>query len=399
MDEYFRALTQLNTHTQYAHALLPTGTHDERARQHFIKSLHQRISSLARGDAGRVYAKRVAPQFEKAHGRPPETRKEARVALEQDIFWQFVVGLRRTVQEQLWSCVQDTVERDVVALRERAQQADQGLGSLRLDPSLQIPEYITAIDIHAMPGNYHTEHCEGDLAQGALYDRGAFLYSYGFNGPRLENLGKGMAGYIKETWPQFRPRRILDMGAGIGNSTLPYCDAFPDAEIHAIDLGAPLLRYGYARANALGKAIHFSQQNAERTDFEDGYFDLVVSHIMLHETSRQAIPNIFAESRRLLCADGKMVHADLPDIAMIPDLFQQVTINQDHYDNNEPMWAGYHDMNMPEVMQQAGFDRHSIRMDIGPMILSVPPSAAEPDCDRTVAGRFGFGIMAAANTV
>ena len=63
-------------------------------------------------------------------------------------------------------------------------------------------------------------------------------------------------------------RRILDMGAAIGNSTLVYCDAFPDAEIHAIDIGAPLLRYGYARATALGRSVHFSQQNAERTDFE-----------------------------------------------------------------------------------------------------------------------------------
>ena len=397
MDEYFRALTQLNTHTQDAHPMLPRGSHDERARQHFIKSLHQRVSNLARGDAGRIYAGRVLPAFAAEHGRPPETRKEARQALEQDIFWNFVVGLRRTAQEQLWSCVLDTVERQVGDLRDNAARVDRGLGSLRLDASLEIPRYLTAIDIHAMPGNYHTEYGDGDLAQGALYDRGAFLYSYGFNGGALQNLGKGVVSYIRRTWPDFRPRRILDMGAGIGNSTLVYCDEFPDAEVHAIDVGAPLLRYGYARANGLGKAVHFSQQNAERTDFDDGDFDLVVSHIMLHETSRKAIPKILAESRRLLSPGGKMVHADLPNIAMIPDLFQQVTINQDHYDNNEPMWASYHDMNMVEVMQAAGFAADTIRMDLGPMILSVPPSVENPDRTRTAEGRFGFGIMAAEN--
>ena len=90
-----------------------------------------------------------------------------------------------------------------------------------------------------MPGNYHTEYREGDLTQGALYDRGTFLYAHGYYGPLVENLGIGVLKYIRETWPDFQPRRILDMGAGIGSSTLPFCAAFPDAEIYAIDIGAP----------------------------------------------------------------------------------------------------------------------------------------------------------------
>ncbi len=395
MDEYFRALMQLNINRQAEHPLLPIGTHDERARQSFVKSFHQRASNLSRSDAARIYAGRVVPRFAKEHGKPPATAKEARQALEQDIHWQFMVGLRRTAQEQLWACVIDTVEHDVETLKEKAEKLDQGLGSLRVDPDLEIPNYLTAVDIHAMPGNYHTEHCEGDLSQGALYDRGTFLYTHGYIGPDVDNLGKGVVAYIKEKFPDFRPRRILDMGAAIGNSTLPFCDAFPEAEIYAIDLGAPLVRYGYARANAMGKAIHFSQQNAEHTDFDDGYFDLVVSHIMFHETSRKAIPNIFAESLRLLSPGGKMIHADLPNVAMIPDLFQQVSVNQDHYDNNEPMWASYHDMNMPKVMVEAGFDQDKVKMDAGSMIISVPPSSDNPDPGRTVVGRFGYGIMAA----
>ncbi|MCL6753034.1 methyltransferase domain-containing protein [Nostoc sp. CCCryo 231-06] len=60
----------------------------------------------------------------------------------------------------------------------------------------------------------------------------------------------------------------------IGNSTLPYVDGFPDAEVHAIDVGAPMLRYAHARAESLGKRVHFSQQNAEQTNFPDESFDL-----------------------------------------------------------------------------------------------------------------------------
>ena len=106
--------------------------------------------------------------------------------------------------------------------------------------------------------------------------------------------------------------RILDMGCAIGNSTLPWSKAFPEAEIHGIDVGAPVLRYAHARAEAKDAGIHFSQQNAERTDFPDESFDLIVSHIMLHETSHSAMPRIFAECKRLLKPGGVMLHLEIP---------------------------------------------------------------------------------------
>lgn len=395
MSEYFAALSKLNINEQAAHELLPQGTHDERARQNFLKSLHQRSSDWSRAEAGRIWNGRVLPAFRKEHGRDPESRKEVRLALEQDPFWQCVVGLRRISQEMLWvSCI-DSVERELDTLLEKAAAVDQGLGSLTVDPDLEIPDYITAVDIHVMPGNYHTEYVENDVSQGALYERGSYLYTHGYNGPRFDNLGKGVIDYVKATFPDFKPKRILDMGAATGSSTLPYCDAFPEAEIYAIDIGAPLVRYGYARANALGKAVHFSQQNAEQTNFPDGHFDLIVSHIMFHETSREAIPRIFAESRRLLAPGGKMVHADLPNINMIPDLFQQVSVNQDHYDNNEPMWANYHTLDLKDCMLKAGFAADTVRLDSAPMIISVPPDRNDPSTDKTVSGMFGYGVFAA----
>jgi ubiquinone/menaquinone biosynthesis C-methylase UbiE len=395
MSEYFMALTKLNINEQAPHALLPKGTHDERARQNFMKSLHHRSSSWSRAEAGRIWTGRVLPAFQKQHGRKPETRKEVRLAMEQDPFWQTVVGMRRISQEMLWNACIDSVENELDTLMAHAKEVDRGLGSLTVDPDLEIPKYISAVDIHVMPGNYHTEYTANDISQGAVYERGSYLYTHGYNGPRFDNLGQGVLEYIQKTFPDFKPKRILDMGAAIGNSTLPYCDAFPDAEVYAIDIGAPLVRYGYARANALGKAVHFSQQNAESTSFPDGYFDLVVSHIMFHETSREAIPKIFAESKRLLAPGGKMVHADLPDISRIPDLFQQVSVNQDHYDNNEPMWGSYHSLDLKKCMQEAGFASDTIRLEMSPMVVSVPPDHNNPDTSKTVRGQFGYGVFAA----
>ena len=395
MSDSFSALAKLNINEQERHPMLPRGSHDERARQAFIKSMHQRASDWSRAEAGRIWQGRVLPKFKQQHGRDPETRKEVRLAMAEDPFWQTIVGLRRISQETLWNSCIDSVERESATLQANAKEADQGLGSVTVDPDMEIPKYISAVDIHVMPGNYQAEYGEDDISQGAVYERGSYLYTHGYNGPRFDNLGKGVVAYIKQTYPDLQPKRILDMGAAIGNSTLPYCDAFPDAEIYAIDIGASLVRYGYARANALGKAIHFSQQNAEHTNFEDGFFDLVVSHIMFHETSREAIPKIFAESHRLLAPGGVMVHADLPNINMIPDLFQQMTVNQDHYDNNEPMWASYHSLDLKALMQDAGFAEDSIRMDMAPMVISVPPDSSDPDTSKTVNGMFGYGVFAA----
>lgn len=101
------------------------------------------------------------------------------------------------------------------------------------------------------------------------------------------------------------------MGCTVGHSTLPYKEYYPDAEVWGIDAGAPVIRYAHARAQAFGLDVNFAQMNAEKTNFVDGHFDLVVSHILLHETSGKAMPNIFNECNRVLAPGGIMIHAAL----------------------------------------------------------------------------------------
>ena len=149
------------------------------------------------------------------------------------------------------------------------------------------------------------------------------------------------------------------MGCTVGHCTLPYVDAFPDAEVFGIDLGAPVLRYAHARAEGLGRAVHFSQQNAERTDFEDGYFDLIVSHIVIHEMSPAALRNMLAECHRLLAPGGMMVHADFPGYAGVDPLTQSM-IDWDTYNNHEPFWGPMRDMDLTADAVAAGFGRDQV---------------------------------------
>jgi SAM-dependent methyltransferase len=145
------------------------------------------------------------------------------------------------------------------------------------------------------------------------------------------------------------------MGCTVGHSTLAYNDAFPDAEIYGIDVGAPVLRYAHARAESLGKPVHFSQQNAEKTDFEDGFFDLIVSHILVHETSHVAVRNIMKECNRLLAPGGLVVHAETPPYRDLP-AYDAFMLDWDTRNNNEPYWGASHEIVAKDIAAETGFD-------------------------------------------
>ena len=352
--------------SQQRHALLPNETHDEVARESFVQALKSHIATRVSPGVREIYDCRVRDRWVSEHGAEPADRHEVREALSSDTYYRLWSSVRRSSQHLLWSSVGDAVARQADDLAERARAADAGLGSLRLDPDLEIPWYNAEVDIHAMPGGYRGEYTDDDVSAGAVFDRGVYVYAMGQLGALNDDYGQSICqNYLAVSYPVFSPRRILDMGCTSGNSTLPYVDAFPVAEVHAIDLGAPVLRYAHARAELLGRAVHFSQQNAECTDFGDASFDLIVSHIVLHEISPAALRRTFAECRRLLAPGGLMVHADFAGYAGV-DPVTQAMIDWDTYNNHEPFWGPMRDMDLVAECVSAGFDDGAVK------ITSVP---------------------------
>jgi len=185
----------------------------------------------------------------------------------------------------------------------------------------------------------------------------------------------------------------------VGHSTLPYKEYFPDAEIWGIDVGAPVVRYAHARAQAMGFDVNFAQMNAEETRFADGEFDLVVSHILLHETSGKAMPRIFNECHRLLAPGGLMIHADLPPFDLM-DPFTQFILDNETWYNNEPFWGAMRDMDQYKLAENAGFSRDDVKFDTAPMAImefaaqqaGYDQQSAEDVADRDfTAGEFAPG--------
>jgi SAM-dependent methyltransferase len=352
-------------HEQYRHTMLPQMTIDEAARQDFVKSFKLHLAARISPGNAVAYERRAKPAFEAREKRAPQTHHDVRQAMKNDPYYSLWGSLQRTSQEMMWSSCIGPVERQLPSLIARARVPGNAGGTLTLDASLAVPRYLSAVDIHCMPGSYHSEYTEDDVAQGAIYDRAVYLYVMGRMSPLNNDIGASQAAWISKTHPDFKPRRILDMGCTVGHATLPYAEIFPDAEIYGIDIGAPVLRYAHARAESLGKKVHFSQQNAEKTNFPDGYFDLIVGHILVHETSNTALRNIMAESYRLLSDGGMMVHSETPPYSDL-SAFDAFMLDWDTRNNNEPFWGASHELDLSRLVGDAGFDPASLFKAMAP---------------------------------
>ena len=373
---------------QGKHAMLPDNTHDDSARQTFVSGLKLHLANAVSPNLRKVYDARVRPAIRRDLGHEPVNRHEVRRAMTHDTVYQAWSSLQRTSQEMKQDTQSEIAVRQIDTLAARAKRVHAAArkGTLRTNPDIKIPRYMSALNIHCIPGGYHNELIEDDVLPGAVYDPGVFLYSMGRMGAFNEDMGATVLSYLRQNHPGLSPKRILDMGCSVGHSTIPYVEAFPKAEVHALDLSGPFVRYGHARAESMGKVVHFSQQNAEATDYPDGHFDLVVSHILMHETSHKALANIFRECQRVLRPGGLMVHVETPIFAGM-DPYDQFILDWDTYNNNEPFWGPLKDLDLAQLAAKCGFDQKKFFAKVQPS--AVGEAYAKGRTSLFQAGDFG----------
>ncbi|MGB8698199.1 MAG: class I SAM-dependent methyltransferase [Thermosynechococcaceae cyanobacterium] len=263
---------------------------------------------------------------------------------------------RGVLQDRLWANVQAAIAKDRQRLEETYQCHLDGKGGLELNPNLDIPTHQLKTNIHRMPGGYLRDLEADSFGTGVLYDHGVFLYGRGWFGPLNDELGQTVIHHIlAQHYSDFQPHRILDLGCSVGHSTLPYASTYPHAQVWGVDLGASMLRYAIARARVLDQAVYFSQQNAENTEFADQSFDLVVSHILLHEMPGVSRKRVFAESYRLLKPGGIMVHLESKLFLQPPTLVARYFRDTEVWANSEPYLASSKFDDFPVYALEAGF--------------------------------------------
>lgn len=379
------------------HGVFPHGSHDEAARFNFLANLNKHLAGTLGPGNRLAYDRRVEPTFRAEHGRPPADRFEVRRAMNRDPYHRFWSALKRNSMEMRQQNGRSMVLRQIDELNASARQYNEGKDTLELDPCVKTPRYQAAVDIHCMPGSYHGELMPGDVSAGANYDCGIFVTTGGAMGALSDGGGQALVDWIRKERPGWTPKRILDIGCTVGHSIVPLAQAFPDAEVIAIDTAAPVLRYAHARAQSLGvRNIRFVQMNGEDLSrFPDGHFDWVQTTMFLHETSGTALPRIIRESFRVLGPGGLMFHLEQPQYTPDMPLFEQFMRDWDAFNNNEPFWSAMHAIDLHQVLRDAGFGdddlfEAKVRAVVDRSIFPDAPTGEQEDFGRAAVWH-GYG--------
>jgi 2-polyprenyl-3-methyl-5-hydroxy-6-metoxy-1,4-benzoquinol methylase len=338
--------------------MLAVARHDERAEQLFTRDLKFFINNQL-NPSTRALGMAVEAQMGHAADTFDDVDAVFDRLLDHETFRAWL-AMRRTQQEMMWDVVGQSVDRQLVQLESRAAIASP-LGSLTLDPDFVAPAYLEHMDTHLMPGGMTVDEGEGTIRQGAIMDAGGAIYQpAAATGVRKFAVKSRLAGYLARYYPDVEPRRILDMGCGVGRTSTDVAQAFPEAEVYAVDVGPSVLRYAHARAENLGVKVHFSQQNAESTSFEDGFFDVVVSTAMFHETSEPAIPKIVNEIHRVLRPGGVTVNNEVPHRYFDEDILGKLVSEWEAHFNNESAYKAAISADYGALFDRAGFRDHRV---------------------------------------
>lgn len=100
-------------------------------------------------------------------------------------------------------------------------------------------------------------------------------------------------------------QRVLIVGAGTGLD-LPYLPR--DIELHGTDLCPAMIERFHARAEDLGFDFTARAMDAERLDYPDEHFDVVIMHLILAVMPRPE--HGIREAHRVLAADGQLCVMD-----------------------------------------------------------------------------------------
>jgi len=331
------------------HAVLPRLSVDEQARLDAISHLnHFLAQDLVPAMRGR---------FERdAAVMPPHDRDEAFALLARDPRYAIWSELRRCTMEmrQQRNLESALRQRDTLAAAARATLASPTV-RLELDPAFQPPAYLVHTHAHRLPGGYLTDAGADDVAVGAAYEASSYSVVPGRSGPYSDGAGRALARWITTRFPSFAPRRILDLGCGAGLNTCAVARAFPDAEVIAIDAGAGLLRYAAARASSLGiDNVRWVQADIEQVPERFADADLAYTAIVLHETSHQALRNVFRSCHERLAPGGLTLHIEQPPYDDKP-WFEQCMRDWDGRYNNEAFWSRIYELDLRAELAQAGF--------------------------------------------
>lgn len=309
---------------------------DERARLDFILALRRRWADTLYPALRSEYEAAVDP------ANPPASAAEALPIVRRLLLYPWFSWTERGQQKMMWRAISESVARRWPQLRtELDDLPEQRLGSLQLDLDMVLPDYYTDFDIHIQPGGVWSD------------DTSAFVYEEGAKIVMLRENDEYLFHrlLVETAVPERSYERIVDIGCGFGKSTWPFADAFGEAEVWGLDLSAPCLKLAHARAERLGKAIHFKQADGRATGFPDASVDLATGTMVLHEMPPDAVRDTIAEAARILRPGGVLRFLEF---ATTGEAFRDATVYEHGERNNEPFMPMLFDADVTGFCAAAG---------------------------------------------
>ena len=235
-------------------------------------------------------------------GEKMPTIADVKAIMDPSTIYKFGAFFEKHNHAMMFQTILDVLENKKDEVTEWLDTVDEpdALGTVTLNDDVKPPRYYKNVEIHTQPGNYH-------------HPFGGILYHWmiePFLVHRDEQNGMGWA--LANGIPEGEHKKIVDFGCGIGKSTLPYCDLYPEAEVYGVDYAASQLKYGHKFADSLGKKVHFVQALAEDTPFEDNSVDVVTALWLFHEVNKKAMDEICAEALRILKPGGYFAIMESP---------------------------------------------------------------------------------------
>lgn len=299
-------------------------------RHHWAHTLYQEL----RGQ----YEERLA-----ATGARPSTGEEAGPIVDQLALYPAFAWFERNEQKMKWRAVTAACEAERETLEAALNEPVlTPIGSLKLDPSLELPAYYRDTEFHVQPGGVWSQ----DL-NALIYELGAKVIFLGKNDDYAFHKLFTATAIANDDY-----RDILDLGCGFGKSTRPFIDRFPKASVVGIDLSAPVLKLAHRQAEKLGKKIAFFQRAAEDTRFADASFDLVTATMMLHELPLPVVRRTLAEAHRLLRPGGRLA---ILDYHRTRDPFRDYLLIGHARRNNEPYMGHIFRIDPAALAAEVGF--------------------------------------------
>lgn len=270
----------------------------------------------------------------------------------------------RSQQEMMWRRSRESLLRVAEQHVRDLDVAEQsGPSTLETDAEFVTPGWARQ-EIHLQPGGY-----TDDPIAGLVFHVGTRAFYEGMNDD--DGLHRELA--EKMTLPaDGRLSRVLDIGCSIGQASVALKQLYPDAEVCALDVALPLLRYGKKIANEAGLAIQFRQCLAQATGYPDDHFDSVLSYILFHETPVDTIPKIVEEVHRILRPGGTFCIFEFPNSygEQLPAA-QRFLIDYDSRNNCEPYSIDFVYCNFKGMLADAGFEIEEGPATMNPFLQSI----------------------------